>query len=73
MNKYQLQMLESVMIKITRAAFDLEHLLHAIEVESSQVVNVEWKSALDDYQSDLMKKNVELHQIVSDLKEKYFG
>lgn len=66
-------MLESVMKQITRAAVDLECLIDDIELECNEVVNVEVKSALDDYQSDLMTKSVELHQLVLDLKEKYIG
>lgn len=64
-------MLESVMKQITRAAVDLERLIDDIELECNEVVNEEVKSALDDYQSDLMTKSVELHQLVLDLKEKY--
>ena len=66
-------MLESVMKQITRAAVDLEHLIDDIELECNEVVNEEVKSALDDYQSDLMTKSVELHQMVLDLKEKFIG
>ena len=61
-------MLESVMKQITRAAVDLERLIDDIELECNEVVNEEVKSALDDYQSDLMTKSVELHQMVLDLK-----
>jgi hypothetical protein len=73
MNKYQIQMLESVMKQITRAAVDLEYLIDDIELECNQVVNEEVKSALDDYQSDLMTKSVELHQMVLDLKKNFIG
>lgn len=64
-------MLESVMKQITRAAVDLERLIDDIELECNEVENEEVKSALDDYQSELMTKSVELHQLVLDLKEKY--
>lgn len=66
-------MLESVMKQITRAAVDLERLIDDIELECNEEVNEEVKSALDDYQSDLMIKSVELHQMVLDLKEKFIG